>query len=78
MICSHPLRDALQFPARAFDVALCLLLLCAGHLRHGFGQAPSGPAQNRGRRLQFALQCGGLRGGRCRWLPLRLQKQLRL
>ena len=78
MISFHPLRDALQFPARTLDVALRLLLLFAGHLRYGFGQAPASPAQNRSRGLQFALQRGGLRSGRRRRLPLRLQKQFRL
>jgi hypothetical protein len=78
MISSHPFGDALEFPARAFDLRLCVLLLFARHLRYGFGQAPSGPAQNRRSRLQFTLQHGSLRGGRRRRLPLRLQKQLGL
>jgi hypothetical protein len=78
MISSHPLRDALEFPARAFDLRLRLLLLFARHLRHGFGQAPAGPAQNRRSRFQFTLQRGSLGGGRRRRLPPRLQKQLRL
>jgi hypothetical protein len=78
MISSQPLRDALELPARTFDVAPCLLLLFARHLGHRLGQAPPGPAQNRSRRLQFALQRGTLGGGRRRRLPLRLEKQLRL
>jgi hypothetical protein len=70
-------RHPLQFPARAFDPTLRLLLLPAIHLRQGFAEPPAGAMQDGRRHFQFALQ--GRRGGPGgRRLPLRFQKQFRL
>jgi hypothetical protein len=63
-------RHPLQFPARAFDLALRLFLSRAIHLRQGFGEPPAGAMQNRHRHLQVAVECGG----GSRRLPLRFQK----
>jgi hypothetical protein len=71
--CRHPV----QFPARAFDLALRLFLSQAIHLRQGFDEPPAGAAQNGNCHLQVALQSGRDRpGGRRR--PLCFQKQFRL
>jgi hypothetical protein len=61
-------RHPVQFPARAFDPALCLFLLPAIHLRQGFGEPPAGAMQNGNCHLQFALQAtaAGLVAGGCR------------
>ena len=70
-------RHPLQFPARAFDLALRLFLLPAIHLRQGCGEPPAGAMQDGHRHLQFAIQSRrGRLGGRR--LPLRFQKQFRL
>jgi hypothetical protein len=66
-------RHPLQFPARAFDLALRLFLLRIVHLRQSFGEPPAGAAQNGSRHLQVALDSGRSRSGGCR-LPLRFQK----
>jgi hypothetical protein len=70
-------RHPLQFPARAFDLALRLFLSRAIHLRQSFGEPPAGAMQNGHRHLQIAVECGCGRS-RSRWLPLRFQKQFRL
>jgi hypothetical protein len=63
-------RHPVQFPARAFDLALCLFLTYAIHLRQGFGEPPAGATQDGNRHLQITLQSGrGGSGGRR--LPLR-------
>jgi hypothetical protein len=48
-------RHPVQFPARAFDLALRLFLLAAIHLRQGFGEPPAGAMQDGHRHLQFAI-----------------------
>jgi len=70
-------RHPVEFPARAFDVALRLFLSRAIHLRQGFGEPPAGAMQDGNRHLQFALESGRGRSGGRR-LPLRFQKQFRL
>src|SRR5712692_6289756 len=74
---SDSLRHPVEFPARAFDVALRLFLSRAIHLRQGFGEPPAGAMQDGNRHLQFALESGRGRSGGRR-LPLRFQKQFRL
>ena len=70
-------RHPVQFPARAFDLALRLFLSPAIHLRQSFGQSPAGATQDGNRYLQIALQSGRYRAsGRPR--PLCFQKQFRL
>src|SRR5882724_2824631 len=49
-------RHTVQFPARAFDLTLRLLLPPLIHFRQRFGQPPAGTTQNGQRHLQFALQ----------------------
>jgi hypothetical protein len=51
----HSLAHPVEFPARAFDRALRLLLLRGVHLRQGFGELSTGAAQNGERHLQIAL-----------------------
>jgi hypothetical protein len=70
-------RHPLQFPARAFELALRLFLVRAIHLRQSFGEPPAGATQNGHRHLQVALECGRGRSD-SRRLPLRFQKQFRL
>src|ERR1039457_6016299 len=70
-------RHPVQFPARAFDLALRLFLLPAVHLRQGFGEPPAGAMQDGDGHLQFAIESGRGRPGGQR-LPLRFQKQFRL
>jgi hypothetical protein len=70
-------RHPLQFPARAFDLALRLFLSRAIHLRQSFGEPPAGAMQNGHRHLQVAVECGCGRPD-SRRLPLRFQKQFRL
>src|ERR1700688_944714 len=70
-------RHPLQFPARAFDLALRLFLSRAIHLRQSFGEPPAGAMQNGHRHLQGAVECGCGRPDSSR-LPLRFQKQFRL
>jgi len=57
MFVFHPLAEAVQFPACAFDVALRLLLLFVSHLHRCFGQSSAGPVQNHGYCLEFSRQC---------------------
>jgi hypothetical protein len=74
---SDSFRHPVQFPARTFDLALRLLLLCGVHLRQSFVEPAAGATQNGKRHLQIALHlfgCGGLRRLR---LALRFQKQFR-
>jgi len=52
---SDSFRHPAEFPARAFDPVLCLLLLLAVHLRQGFGKPPAGAVQDRIRHLQVTL-----------------------
>jgi hypothetical protein len=75
---SDSFRHPAQFPARAFDAVLRLLLSRAVHLRQGFGEPAAGAAQNGERHVQIAFDlfdCGGLH--HLRRLPLRFQKQFR-
>jgi hypothetical protein len=69
----HPV----EFPARAFDLALRSFLPRAIHLRQGFGEPLAGAMQDGNRRLQVTLECDRGRPG-SRRLPLRFQKQFRL
>src|ERR1017187_2097395 len=50
----HPV----QFPARAFDLALRLFLLPAVHLRQGFGEPPAGAKQDGAGHPPFSLGGG--------------------
>src|ERR1017187_9161567 len=76
LLLSHSFRHPRQFPPRAFDPALRLLLLRAVHLPHRLGEPPVGAMQDGRRQLQIARHL--LEGGRlgCRRLPLCFQKQL--
>jgi hypothetical protein len=56
MFVFHPLADAVQFPACAFDVALRLLLLFVRHLHRCFGHPTAGAVQNPGCCLKFSRQ----------------------
>jgi hypothetical protein len=70
-------RHPVQFPARAFDLALRLFLSRAIHFRQGFAEPPAGATQDGNRHFQVVLESGrGWPGGRR--LPLRFQKQSRL
>jgi len=74
---SDSFRHPVQFPARTFDLALRLLLLCGVHLRQSFGKLAAGATQNGKRHFEIALDLccrGGLRRLR---LALRFQKQFR-
>jgi hypothetical protein len=75
---SDSFRHPVQFPARAFDRALRLLLLCDVHFRQRLGEPPVGPMQNGERHFQIALHLFEGRGLHYGRLPLRLQKQFRL
>jgi hypothetical protein len=75
---SDLLRHPVQFPARAFDRALRLLLLRDVHLSNGFGEPPASTTQDGQRHLQIALHLFDRRGLLHRRLPLRFQKQFRL
>jgi hypothetical protein len=55
LLLSDSFRHPRQFPARAFDLALCLFLLRTRHLRQRFGQPPSATTQDRDRHIQIAL-----------------------
>src|ERR1017187_4067577 len=78
LLLSDSFRHPVQFPARTFNRALRLLLLCDVHLRQRLGEAPVGPAQNGERHLQIALDLFEGRGLHYGRLPLRFQKQFRL
>jgi hypothetical protein len=68
-------RHPVQFPVRAFDLALRLFLAPAIHLRQSFSEPSAHPTQDGNRHLQVALHSSRSTGRR---LPLRFQKQLRL
>src|SRR5712692_6357183 len=70
-------RHPLQFPVRAFDLALRLFLAPAIHLRQSFREPSADATQDGNRRLQVALHSGRGRTARRR-LSLRFQKQFRL
>jgi hypothetical protein len=71
-------RYPLEFPARAFDPLLYLLLLLAAHFRQSFRQPPASSAHNSSRHFEVTLERGRLRDGLPWWLPLCFQKQFRL
>jgi hypothetical protein len=52
---SDSVRHPVEFPARAFDPALRLLLLRGVHLWQSFGEPAAGAAQDGKRHLQIAL-----------------------
>jgi hypothetical protein len=74
---SDSFRHPVQFPARTFDLALRLLLLCGVHLRQGFGKPATSATQNGERHLQIALNFFGRGRLRRLRLALRFQKQFR-
>src|SRR5450756_2293501 len=78
LLLSDSFHHSVEFPARIFDLALCLFLLRAGHLRQGFGEPPAGATQDGDRHIQIALHLFDRCRLGCRWLPLRFQKQFRL
>ena len=74
---SDSFRHPVQFPARAFDLALRLLPLCRIHLRQCFAESAAGAAHNGQRHLQIPLDLFDRFRHRCCRLPLRFQKQCR-
>ena len=77
MFLSDARRHAVEFAARAFDLALRLFLSRAIHFRQGFAEPPAGATQDGNRHFQVALQ-GNRRGTGGLRLALRFQKQFRL
>jgi hypothetical protein len=75
---SDSFRHPAEFPAGAFNAALRLSLLCAVHLRQGFGKPSARAAQNGKRHLQIAFHLCDCRGLRADCLSLRFQKQFRV
>jgi hypothetical protein len=57
MFVFHPLADAVEFKACAFDMALRLLLLFVSHLHRCFGHSTAGTVQNHGYCLELSRQC---------------------
>jgi len=72
----HSLRHPVQFSARLPDLVSHLAALLAVHLRQCCVEPLAGALHNGSRRLQIALQRGGLGGGWSFCLALRFQKQL--
>jgi hypothetical protein len=67
-----------EFPARIFQLALCLFLLRASHLRQRFAEPSSGTTQDGDHHIQIALHLFDRRRLGCRRRSLRFQKQFRL
>jgi len=74
---SDSFRHPAEFPARAFELALRMLLLRTIHLRQGFGEPPARAPQDGMRHIQIALHLFHRRRFCERRLPLRFQKQFR-